>query len=162
MSPSSSNSTNGAPMAIFWPISPCRAETLPATGEVISTVALSVMTSTSGWSSSSHSPGLHMPGGDFRLSDAFADIGQAEQIMRHAQPSCVRRKRGGHPRRAGEIIPFEGVRIGRVPARDALDRRFEMIEAAFLHQGGNLRAETAEARRLMHDHAAPGFFDGGE
>ena len=36
--------------------------------------------------------GLDVPGGDFRLSDAFADIGQAEDIVCHAQPSCVRRK----------------------------------------------------------------------
>ena len=63
--------------------------------------------------------------------------------------------------RAREIIPFVGVRIGRVPAGDALDRRFEMIEAMLLHQRRQFGAEAAGARRLVHDHAAAGLLDRG-
>ncbi len=36
------------------------------------------------------------------------------------------------------------------------------MKAALLHQGGKLGAEAAGARRLMHDHAAPGLLDGGD
>ena len=49
------------------------------------------------------------------------------------------------------------MRIGRVPARDALDRRLERIEAALRHLRGELGAEARGQRRLMHDHAAAGL-----
>src|SRR5262249_4987751 len=56
--PSTSKVTSAAPTAAICPGSPWIEATTPATGEVISTVALSVMTSTSGWSSATLSPGL--------------------------------------------------------------------------------------------------------
>ena len=43
--PSTSKLTRGPPTGTCEPAAPCRATTLPATGEVISTVALSVMMS---------------------------------------------------------------------------------------------------------------------
>jgi hypothetical protein len=50
------------------PISPTTATTVPATGEVISTVALSVITSAMGWSSATASPCLDAPGHDLGLA----------------------------------------------------------------------------------------------
>src|SRR3546814_18342476 len=41
-------------------------------------------------------------------------------------------QRGRDADRAGEIGPFEAMRIRRVEAGDAFDRRLEVIEAAFL------------------------------
>ena len=38
--------------------------------------------------------------------------------------------------------------------------RFEMIETIFLHERGNLRAETARARGFVHDDAAAGLLHG--
>src|SRR3954471_7131434 len=61
---------------------------------------------------------------------------------------------------AGKLLPFESVRIRRVPAGDALDGRLEIPEAFFLDAGRQLRAETAEARGLVRDHAAPGLLHG--
>src|SRR5688572_18493821 len=63
-------------------------------------------------------------------------------------------------RLAGKILPFEGMRIRRVPAGDALDRRLEIPEALLLDARRELRAESAEPRRLVRDHAAAGLLDG--
>src|SRR3546814_2075061 len=64
----------------------------------------------------------------------------------------------------GEIGPLHRVRIGGVEAGDASDRGFEMVEAAFLDEGGKLGAEAGGAGRLVHDDAATGLlhrgFDG--
>ncbi len=49
------------------------------------------------------------------------------------------------------------MRIRRVPAGDALDRCFEVIEAVFLHQRDEFGAEAAGARGLMHHDAAAGL-----
>jgi hypothetical protein len=59
--------------------------------------------------------------------------------------------------KAGEIGPFQAVRIRGVEAGDALHRRFQVIEAALLHQSGEFGAEAAGARRLVDDHAAAGL-----
>src|ERR1700691_4134011 len=59
----------------------------------------------------------------------------------------------------GEIVPFLRMRIGRIPAGDALDRRLERIEAALRHLGGEFGAEARGQRRLMHDHAAASLLD---
>src|SRR5947209_20625041 len=56
------------------------------------------------------------------------------------------------PLLAREVLPFEGVRIGRVPAGDPLDGRLQVIEAGLLHQRRELGAEAGGAPRLMHDH----------
>src|SRR6476469_2540364 len=49
------------------------------------------------------------------------------------------------------------MRVGRVPSRDALDRRLQMIETALLNLRDQLPAETGRARRLMDDDAAAGL-----
>ena len=56
--PSTSNTTNSEPTAALLPSSPLRDTMRPATGDTISTVALSVMMSTSGCSSPISSPGF--------------------------------------------------------------------------------------------------------
>jgi hypothetical protein len=56
--PSTSRRISSEPTAISWPTSPPSATTVPATGDGISTVALSVITSASGWSSFTTSPGF--------------------------------------------------------------------------------------------------------
>ncbi len=71
------------PTGAMSPAAPVRAITLPLTGEVISIVALSVITSTSGASSSTVWADLDMPGGDFGFSSAFADVRQLECVASH-------------------------------------------------------------------------------
>src|SRR3546814_20317173 len=50
------------------------------------------------------------------------------------------------------------MRIRRVEAGHAFDRRLEMIEAAFLHQRGEFGAEARGACRFVDDQAAAGLF----
>src|SRR5438132_7431109 len=69
----------------------------------------------------------------------------------HHAPECF-----GDTRRSGEVRPLLSMRIRRVPPGDALDRRFELIEAVLLHQRHELRAEAAGARRLVHDDTTSG------
>src|SRR3546814_9097878 len=57
------------------------------------------------------------------------------------------------------IGPFKAVRIGRVEAGDALDRRLEVIVAALLHQRGKFGAKARRARRFVNDQAAAGLPD---
>src|SRR3546814_9278453 len=66
---------------------------------------------------------------------------------------------GRDAHRAREIGPFKAVRIGRVEAGDALDRRLEVIEAALLHQRGKFGAKARRARRFVNDQAAAGLPD---
>ena len=58
------------------------------------------------------------------------------------------------PPGADEIVPLERMRIGRIESRHTLCRRFEMIEAVFLDERGELRAEACRACGLVHDHAS--------
>ena len=71
-------------------------------------------------------------------------------------------QRERHTCLAGKVLPFEGVRVRRVPARDSLDGRFEVPEALFLDGRGQFRSEAAETRRLVRDHAAAGLLHRGD
>ncbi|EAU61899.1 probable nuclear antigen [Stigmatella aurantiaca DW4/3-1] len=51
----------------------------------------------------------------------------------------------------GQVVLLQGVGKGRVPAGDALHRRFQGQEAALLDQRRQLRAQAARPRRLVHD-----------
>src|SRR5215469_3182992 len=59
---------------------------------------------------------------------------------------CLHRSRGFHHRlecggnalRTGKIFPLEGMRVRRIPTRDALNRGLEMPEALLLHGGDQL------------------------
>ena len=99
---------------------------------------------------------LDVPRDDFGLGNAFADVGQLELIGRH-YASMHLLERILEPDRAGEIDPFVGVRVGRVPAGDAHDRRLEMVEAALLDQRGQFGAEARGAGRFLDDQAAAGL-----
>src|SRR4051812_15165509 len=70
-------------------------------------------------------------------------------------------QRERHSRLARKILPFERVRVWRVPAGDALYRRLEIPETFFLDAGGEFGAEARETRGFVRDHAAPGFLDRG-
>ena len=72
---------------------------------------------------------LDVPFDELGLGNAFADIGQLDDVLAHRQASIGLDQRAADAGRPGEVVPFLGVRIGRVPAGDARDRRFEMVEA---------------------------------
>ncbi len=59
----------------------------------------------------------------------------------------------------GEVIPFKCVRVRRIPTGDALDRRFELVEAILLHQRRQFGAEARGPRRFMHDDTTAGLLD---
>ena len=159
---STSMRISSAPTASICPTSPPSASTWPATGDGISTVALSVITSASTWSSATVSPGLHVPGHEFDLGDAFADVGHLDDVRAPCHGLHHALQRRGDARRAGEVGPLLRVRIGRVPAGHALDRRLEVVEAVLLHQRRQLGAEAAGARGLVHDDAAAGLLHRGD
>ena len=105
---------------------------------------------------------LDVPFDEFGLGDAFADIGQLDDVFAHPQASHGFEERAADAGRAGEIVPFLRMRIGRVPAGDARHRRFQVVEAVLLHQRRQLGAEAGGQRRLVHDDAAPGLLHRGD
>src|SRR5437773_1300851 len=154
--PSTSMRISSDPTAITLPISPPSDCTVPTTGDGISTVALSVITSASTWSSATVSPGFTC----HATSSTSAMPSPMSGMRITCTPiSCLHRalERSGDARRAGEIGPLLRMRIGRVPTRDAFDRRLEVIEAMLLHQRLELGTEAAGARGLVHDDAATGL-----
>src|SRR3984957_10755162 len=158
--PGASMRISSAPTASTSPTAPPSASTLPATGVGISTVALSVMTPATTWSSLTRSPTLTA----HSTISASATPSPTSGILIERTPiSGLHRldERAADARGTGEIVPFLRVGIGRIPARDALDRRLERIEARLRHLRGELGAETRGQRRLMHDHAAAGLVDRG-
>ena len=105
---------------------------------------------------------LDAPFDEFGLGDALADIGKLDDELAHRHASIVSSSARADARGPGEIVPFLRMRIGRVPAGDARDRRLEMIEAMLLHQRGEFRAEARGQRRLVDDHAAAGLLHRGD
>ena len=69
-----------------------------------------------------------MPGHDLRLHGAFAEIRHLEDELTHATSMTVSSARLD-ARLSGKIFPLERMRIGRIPAGDALDRRLEVPES---------------------------------
>src|SRR5438270_382114 len=76
-----------------------------------------------------HVPDLDVPGDDLGFGGALAHVGQLENEAPHRSGLHHPLQRRADAGLAGEVLPFEGVRIGRVPAGDALDGRLEGIEA---------------------------------
>src|SRR5512141_585429 len=151
--PSTSMRISSAPTAITSPMLPPREMTLPFTGEGISTVALSVITSATAWSSSTVSPGFTCQ----PTSSTSAIPSPMSGILITWMPmSGLHRslERLADPLGAGEVGPLLRVRVRRVPSGDAFDRGFQVIEAVLLHQRGQFRAEPAGPGGLVHDHAA--------
>src|SRR4051794_23948656 len=61
----------------------------------------------------------------------------------------------------GEVVLLDlGRRIRRVEPSDAQDRRLQGVERALRDLRGDLGAEAAVHRRLVHDHATAGAADG--
>src|SRR5438067_1799363 len=169
--PSTSSTTSVAWTLATSPSFPTVSTTFPRRGLGMTTVALSVMTSRSGWSSAIWSPGLTS---HFTISPSTTPSPMSGSLNSHramrSSGAC-----GLLPPKAGralwppiaqlveplldawgqrQVIVLERVGEGGVPAGDAQDGRLEMIEAALLHERGDLRAETARARPLVHDGAA--------
>ncbi len=75
---------------------------------------------------------LHAPADDLRLDRALAQVRQLEDVPAHPASITLLQRRGD-ARRPREILPLERMRIRRIPAGDALDRRLQMPEALLLH-----------------------------
>ena len=100
---------------------------------------------------------LDVPGDELDFGDAFADVGHPDHVHAPRQGSIDALERRRDALRAREVRPLERMRIRRVPAGHALDRRLEVIEAVLLHERDELGAEAAGARRLVDDDAAAGL-----
>src|SRR5882757_6896431 len=159
-SPATSSRTSSAPTARTLPTSAPSATTVPATGDGISTVALSVITAAKSWSSSTDWPTSTCHS---TISASATPSPTSGSLMMRVPISGLHHglERAADAGRPGEIVPFLGVRIGRVPAGDAHDRRLEMVEAVFLHERAQLRAEARGQRRLVNDDAPPRLLDRG-
>src|SRR5690606_475853 len=148
------------PTATVSPTSAPSHTTFPSTGEGISTVALSVITAPSTSSSRTTSPTLTF----HSTSSASATPSPTSgSLMTYSPMSGLHDFAQCAPdaRRAGKIIPFLRMRVRRVPAGDAHDRRLQVIEAVLLDEGRELRAEAAGQRRLVHDDTTPRLPDRG-
>ena len=128
----------------------------------ISTVALSVITAASTASSRTRSPTLTCHSTSSASATPSPTSGQLDDVLGHPQASIAVAQRSADAGRPREIIPFLRVRIGRVPAGHARDRRFQMIEAVLLHQRREFGAEARGQRRLVHDDAAAGLLHRGD
>src|SRR5882724_2058486 len=132
--------------------------TLPRRGLGMVTVALSVITSTSGWSSTIWSPACtsHLTispsttpspmSGSLNSNWDMSGLVGFQLAQRLRDPRCER-----------QVVVFQGVRERGVPSGDARDRRLQRGEAALLDQGADLGREATGARRFLHDGAAPGL-----
>ena len=157
-SPATSRRTSSAPTARTPPTSAPRATTVPATGEGISTVALSVMTAANSWSSSTDWPTSTCH--STNSASATPSPTSGSLMMRIPISGLHHGLEGAaDPRRPGEIVPLLGVRIGRVPAGHAHDGRLEMVEAILLDERAQLGAEARGQRRLVNDDATARLLD---
>src|SRR5258708_14774001 len=130
--------------------------TVPATGDGISTVALSVITAAKSWSSSTDCPTSTCH--STSSASATPSPTSGSLMMRTPMSGLHRGLEGtADAGGSGEIVPFLGVRIGRVPAGDAHHRRLEMVETILLHQSTELRAKARGQGRLVDDDAATGL-----
>ena len=148
---------SSAPTASICPTSPPSASTRPATGDGISTVALSVITSASAWSSATVSPALTCQATSSTSAMPSPRSGILMTWVWPSQASIARRSAAATRAGPGKVGPFLRMRVGRVPAGHALDRRLQVVEAMLLHQRRQLGAEAAGARGLVHDDAAAGL-----
>src|SRR3989339_1184748 len=132
--------------------------TLPATCDGISTVALSVITSARIWSSATLSPTCTCQATS--STSAMPSPMSGILILCVAMSGLHHTLQGGtQARRTRKIRPLLGVWVGCVPARDALDGRFQLVEAMLLDQRAQFRAQAIGTRGFMHDDAAAGFLD---
>ena len=130
------------PTATMSPTSAPSQRTLPSTGEGISTVALSVITAASTVSSRTRSPTLTCHSTSSASATPSPTSGSLMTCSAMLTPPSPSSSAAADARRAREVVPFLGVRIGRVPAGDALDRRLEVVEAVLLHERGRARRRS--------------------
>ena len=122
------------------------------TGEAISTVALSVITSASTESVVTRSPTRDEPRDQLGLGDTLAHVGQLHAVGAHADINPSHRP--ADPVGTREVRPLVGVRVGRVPPAHPGDRSFQVVEHPLLHRRRQLGAEPRGERGLVH-HEAP-------
>ncbi len=114
-----SNTASSAPTAIFSPSPPLRVSRVPATGAPISTVALSVIRSTSACPSLKVSPSAacHLTTSTSAMpspmSGSLKTWRPIASVLQHAP------QRLAHTQGSGKIVPLELARIGRVPSGHA-------------------------------------------
>src|SRR5438067_4589011 len=156
--PSTSRTSSVSCTLAVSPSLPMTFTTFPRRGLGMVTVALSVITSTSGWSSPTSSPGFtsHLTispsttpspmSGSLNSNWAMSGLVGFQLAQR---PEDARRER--------QIVIFQRVGERRVPAGDARDGRLQRGEATLLHEGADLRGESTGLRRFLHDGAAPGL-----
>src|SRR6266478_9817849 len=132
--------------------------TLPRRGLGMVTVALSVITSTSGWSSTIWSPAFTS---HLTISPSTTPSPMSGSLNSNWDMSGLvgfqLAQRLQDPRRERQVIVFQRVRERRVPARDAGDGGLQGGEAALLDERADLRREATGTRRLLHDGAAAGL-----
>src|SRR5712692_9740575 len=153
--PSTSSRTSVWCTLAIAPSSPKDFTTLPRRGLGMVTVALSVITSTSGWSSVISSPGLtsHLTISPSTTPSPMSGSLNSNWAM-SGLVGCELAQAFDDARREREVVVFQRVGEGRVPAGDAQHRRLHVSETALVHQRADLRREAARARRFLHDGAA--------
>src|SRR5256886_4051434 len=158
--PSSSSTTSVECTLAMSPSLPKVRTTFPRRGLGMVTVALSVMTSTSGWSSTIWSPALTS---HLTISPSTTPSPMSGNLNSNWAMSglvCFQlAQRSEDARRERQVLAFQRVGKRRVPAGDARDRGLERGEAAFLDQRADLRREPACSRGLLHPGAAARLAD---
>ncbi|MNP26838.1 hypothetical protein D3C76_1197130 [compost metagenome] len=106
-------------------------------------------------------PRLNVPLDDFGFLQAFAQVGQFEVFHRALLVSgVVQHQLAGREDviRARDVELLQAVQRRRYVRRgDPLDWRLQVEQRALVEAGGDLRAHSAAARRLVDDHAAAGL-----
>src|SRR5207249_816007 len=155
LSPSSRSSAIGACTGTTWPSRTSSFHSTPAQGLGSSTVALSVMTSTSGWSRATRSPSATS---HFWISPSTTDSASSGSRISLGIGSVIERLFGGEENtgHAGQIEPVLGVGVGGVETGDPEGRGEELVQDLLTDGGGDLAHHTGLPRRVRHQDHAPG------
>src|SRR5439155_14774185 len=135
-----------------------RETTCPATGDGSSTSALSVCTSTSGWSRATVSPGFTSHETTSPSSRPSPTSGSANSTRAMALGLAADPEGGGDdPGRVGHVVLLQHPhRVGDVVAADPGDRRFQRVEALLADGGHDLGGEARRLRGLVDDDGPAG------
>src|SRR5882672_12305363 len=156
--PSTSRTTRVECTLAMSPSLPTVRTTLPRRGLGMVTVALSVITSTSGWSSTIWSPAFTS---HLTISPSTTPSPMSGSLNSNWDMSGLvgfqLAQRLENARRERQVVVFERVRERRVPAGDAGDGGLQGGEAALLDERADLRRKATSTRRLLHDGAAAGL-----
>ena len=108
-----------------------------------------------------HVADFDKPFNQFNLCNAFANVRHLVNVRTHLNLHDPLQSRT-HPGRAGEVGPLLGMGIRRIPAGNALDWRFQVVEAVLLNQCDQLGAKSAGAGGFVHDNATAGLLYRGD